>query len=267
LESETCRKMRTFLVVPFATYDLVAITDNIAAKNSPSRVRFRPPVRLTFRFRVRPPGLASSYSRPVLGATGTLGDLPSDRKSIRARISRNLRRSGRRLRPAGEVGRRAAISLPARAGQQPRGRAPVPRPRAPRCRARDNDPRPLPRRARGRGVRPPARGRMGARAPPDVRRLPRARARQVRRRVSAAPWSAHSAGRDRDRARPAAASGHAAPAGALTTRRCAPYPRAGRGTRTKEDGRSSPGWTRTNNPPVNSRMLCQLSYRGTARAV
>src|SRR6476620_8843742 len=25
---------------------------------------------------------------------------------------------------------------------------------------------------------------------------------------------------------------------------------------------SSPGWTRTNNPPVNSRMLCQLSYRG-----
>src|SRR5215204_1860139 len=28
---------------------------------------------------------------------------------------------------------------------------------------------------------------------------------------------------------------------------------------------SSPGWTRTNNPPVNSRMLCQLSYRGTAQ--
>ena len=27
---------------------------------------------------------------------------------------------------------------------------------------------------------------------------------------------------------------------------------------------SSPGWTRTNNPPVNSRMLCQLSYRGPA---
>jgi hypothetical protein len=29
------------------------------------------------------------------------------------------------------------------------------------------------------------------------------------------------------------------------------------------EGRSSPGWTRTNNPPVNSRMLCQLSYRGS----
>ena len=28
---------------------------------------------------------------------------------------------------------------------------------------------------------------------------------------------------------------------------------------------SSPGWTRTNNPPVNSRMLCQLSYRGRQR--
>ena len=24
----------------------------------------------------------------------------------------------------------------------------------------------------------------------------------------------------------------------------------------------SPGWTRTTNPSVNSRMLCQLSYRG-----
>ena len=37
-------------------------------KDSPSRVRFRPLPRLTFRFRVRPPGRASSYSRPVLGA-------------------------------------------------------------------------------------------------------------------------------------------------------------------------------------------------------
>src|SRR6478672_4713877 len=27
----------------------------------------------------------------------------------------------------------------------------------------------------------------------------------------------------------------------------------------------SPGWTRTNNPPVNSRMLCQLSYWGQQR--
>ena len=28
---------------------------------------------------------------------------------------------------------------------------------------------------------------------------------------------------------------------------------------------SSRGWTRTNNPPVNSRMLCQLSYAGRQR--
>ena len=28
--------------------------------------------------------------------------------------------------------------------------------------------------------------------------------------------------------------------------------------------RCSPGWTRTTNPSVNSRMLCQLSYRGLA---
>ena len=37
-------------------------------KVSPSRVRFRPLSRLTFRFRVQPSGRASSYSRPVLGA-------------------------------------------------------------------------------------------------------------------------------------------------------------------------------------------------------
>src|SRR5439155_20414139 len=37
-------------------------------KNSPSRLRFRPPNRLTFRFRVRPPDSASTYSRSVLGA-------------------------------------------------------------------------------------------------------------------------------------------------------------------------------------------------------
>ena len=37
---------------------------------------------------------------------------------------------------------------------------------------------------------------------------------------------------------------------------------AGRGS----ERESSPGWTRTSNPPVNSRMLCQLSYAGTQRA-
>ncbi len=28
-------------------------------------------------------------------------------------------------------------------------------------------------------------------------------------------------------------------------------------------GGCSPGWTRTSNPSVNSRMLCQLSYEGS----
>ncbi len=42
-------------------------------RNSPSRRRFRPPSPVTFRFRVRPPGRVSSYSRSVLGALGNLG--------------------------------------------------------------------------------------------------------------------------------------------------------------------------------------------------
>jgi hypothetical protein len=29
---------------------------------------------------------------------------------------------------------------------------------------------------------------------------------------------------------------------------------------------SSSGWTRTSNPSINSRMLCQLSYRGMREA-
>jgi hypothetical protein len=42
-------------------------------KNSASRVRFRPPLRRTFGFRLRPTGLGSTYSRPVLAARGNLG--------------------------------------------------------------------------------------------------------------------------------------------------------------------------------------------------
>src|SRR5206468_451292 len=46
-------------------------------------------------------------------------------------------------------------------------------------------------------------------------------------------------------------------------------PRPGRSGVRRSERRdfSSPGWTRTNNPPVNSRMLCQLSYRGSAAAL
>jgi hypothetical protein len=32
-------------------------------------------------------------------------------------------------------------------------------------------------------------------------------------------------------------------------------------------GKGSPEWTRTTNPAINSRMLCQLSYGGPNRAV
>jgi hypothetical protein len=41
-------------------------------KKSPRRLRFRPPNLLAFRFRVQPPGSASTYSRSVLGARGNL---------------------------------------------------------------------------------------------------------------------------------------------------------------------------------------------------
>jgi hypothetical protein len=40
--------------------------------DSPSRFRFRPPHRLTFGLHLVPPGMASSYSRSVLGARGNL---------------------------------------------------------------------------------------------------------------------------------------------------------------------------------------------------
>ena len=33
----------------------------------------------------------------------------------------------------------------------------------------------------------------------------------------------------------------------------------------RDGDQGSSDWTRTSNPPVNSRMLCQLSYRGTNR--
>src|SRR6478735_10600579 len=45
---------------------------NLDQKNSPSRFRFRPPVALTFGFRLLPSPLASTYSRSVLGANGNL---------------------------------------------------------------------------------------------------------------------------------------------------------------------------------------------------
>ena len=61
-------------------------------KVSPSRVRFCPLPQLTFRFRVRPSGRASSYSRPVLGAAAIYAVLPVLCKGIGRGKPRNLRR-------------------------------------------------------------------------------------------------------------------------------------------------------------------------------
>src|SRR5436190_13210273 len=54
-------------------------------KNSPSRCRFCPPNRRTFRFRVLPAGWASAYLRSALGASGTLTDRPRPIKRVRER--------------------------------------------------------------------------------------------------------------------------------------------------------------------------------------
>src|SRR5215211_2359700 len=90
-KTEFLAKCGRSVLVPVVTFLPVGASDNIAGKNSPSRVRFRPPVRLTFRCRVRPPGLASSYSRPVLGAVGNVKDLSGNRKSEPSGNPRNLR--------------------------------------------------------------------------------------------------------------------------------------------------------------------------------
>src|SRR5437763_1130902 len=60
-------------------------------KNSPSRLRFRPPNRLIFRLRVRPLGWASTYSRPVLGARGNLDVARGAHKPRCQRKGRSLR--------------------------------------------------------------------------------------------------------------------------------------------------------------------------------
>jgi hypothetical protein len=61
-------------------------------KNSPSRLRFRPRHPLAFRLRVLPPGAASTYSRPVLGARGKLAAAGGAAQELRERRPRNLRK-------------------------------------------------------------------------------------------------------------------------------------------------------------------------------
>ena len=59
-------------------------------KNSPSRLRFRPPNLLAFRFHVQPSGPASTYSRSVLGARGTVRRVSGPCKGGRNRKMRSL---------------------------------------------------------------------------------------------------------------------------------------------------------------------------------
>src|SRR5215207_3266450 len=68
----------------------------IGPKTRRAGCRFRPLLRRTFGFRLPLTGEASSYSRPVLGASGTLrrrGPSPQERLEIRCRKERTFLRS------------------------------------------------------------------------------------------------------------------------------------------------------------------------------
>src|SRR5690348_10262507 len=60
--------------------------------SSPSRFPFRPPLPLTFPFRVQPSSSASTYSGPVLGARRNLGCPQGPCKGSETRLGRNLRK-------------------------------------------------------------------------------------------------------------------------------------------------------------------------------
>src|SRR5580700_2488444 len=72
-------------------------TNKALLKGSPSRRRFHPPPPLTFRppalrpSAYQPPEAASTYSRSVLGASGTLGPRLASRQAVTTADSRNVR--------------------------------------------------------------------------------------------------------------------------------------------------------------------------------
>ena len=84
---------------PERTSTLSSTLERVGTMDSPSRWRFRPPSRLAFRFRVRPLGSASTYSRSVLGAGANLLRRPRRFKPSTPRKARSLRarRAGRRM--------------------------------------------------------------------------------------------------------------------------------------------------------------------------
>src|SRR6266571_1454251 len=60
--------------------------------SSPSRFPFRPPLSLTFAFRLQSSSSASTYLGPVLGARRNLGPRLGPCKGVRRRLDRNLRK-------------------------------------------------------------------------------------------------------------------------------------------------------------------------------
>ena len=93
-------------VVPWASAEVSFSSANVLALSpspgpwpgttrtrvSPSRFRFRPPLPPTLGFRLRSPGVTSTYSRSVLGAGGTLGARPGPFKTPLPRFVCNLRK-------------------------------------------------------------------------------------------------------------------------------------------------------------------------------
>src|SRR6266404_5052820 len=92
----------------YARAGVVGTQKNRDQKNSPSRLRFRPPNRLTFRFRVRPLGSASTYLRSVVGAEGNLVDAKVSVQVRPQEKTRSLRGlATQALRTVSAAGRRA----------------------------------------------------------------------------------------------------------------------------------------------------------------
>ena len=89
-------------------------------KDSPSRERFRPPSRRTFRFRVVLLGGASSYRRPVLGADRNLRHGTCPIKGVgRRKLSLFAHATARNRKVGGPPGSAIAARLPAPASGRP----------------------------------------------------------------------------------------------------------------------------------------------------
>jgi hypothetical protein len=89
---DCCRCTVTGVMSSCDTNRFYAPSGGYWTKSSPSRFPFRPPLPLTFPFRVQPSSSASTYSGPVLGARRNLGRPPGPCKGLETRRGRNLRK-------------------------------------------------------------------------------------------------------------------------------------------------------------------------------